>query len=46
MKDNQISNIVDEYLKFINIKRDEFKLEFQNGEKDYPKVNGNESDNY
>ena len=31
--DNEISNIVDEFLKFINIKRDEFKLEFEIGEK-------------
>ena len=39
MNDNEISNIVDEYLKYINTKRDEFKLEFENGEKDYRKTN-------
>ena len=34
VKDNEISNIVDEFLKYINTKRDEFKLEFENCEKD------------
>ena len=34
INNNEISNIVDEYLKFINIKREEFKLKFENGEKD------------
>ena len=29
MNDNEISKIVDEYLKHINIKRNEFKLEFE-----------------
>ena len=36
-KNNEISNIVDEYLKYINTKRDEYKLEIENGEKDYRK---------
>ena len=33
INDNEISKIVDEQLKNINIKRDEFKLEIKNGEK-------------
>ena len=32
LSDNEISTIVDEYLKNNKIKRDEFKLEFENGE--------------
>ena len=43
---NEISNIVDEYLKFINIKREEFKLKFENGEKDFRKINKKELDNF
>ena len=39
INDNEISNIVDEYLKYNNTKRDEFKLEFENDEKDYRKIN-------
>ena len=35
--DSEISKTVDEYLKLITIKRDEYKLEFENGEKDYRK---------
>ena len=34
----EISNIIDDYLKYINIKREEFELEFKNGEKDYQKT--------
>ena len=34
-KDNEILKIVDEYLKYFKIKRDEFRLEIENGEKDY-----------
>ena len=37
INDNEISKIIDEYLKYINIKREEFKLEYENGEKDYRK---------
>ena len=37
INDNEISNIIDKYLKYINTKRDEFKTEFENGEKDYRK---------
>ena len=37
IKDKEISNIVDEYLNFINIKREEFELKFEKGEKDYRK---------
>ena len=43
---NEISNIVDEYLKFINIKREEFKLKIENGEKDYRNINKKELDNF
>ena len=46
INDNEISNIIDEYLKYINTKRDEFKLEFENGEKDYRKINKKELDNF
>ena len=44
--DNEISNIIDEYLKYINTKRNEFKLEFENGEKDYRKINNKELDKF
>ena len=37
INDNEISNIVGENLKYNNIKSDEFKLEFENGEKNYRK---------
>ena len=46
INNNEISNIVDEFLKFINIKREEFKLKFENGEKDYRKINKKELDNF
>ena len=39
MNDNEISNIIDKYLKYINTKHDGFKTEFANGEKDYRKIN-------
>ena len=45
-KDNEISNVVDEYLKYINTKRDEFRLEFENDEKDYRKINKEELDKF
>ena len=35
LKDFEISNKVDEYLKYNNTKRDEFELEFENSEKDF-----------
>ena len=38
INDNEISNIIDKYLKFINTKRDEFKIKFENNEKDYRKI--------
>ena len=44
--DNEISNIVDEYLKYINTKRDEFRVEIENGEKDYRKINKKELDKF
>ena len=34
---NEFSKKIDENLKYINTKRDEFKLDFENGEKDYRK---------
>ena len=46
LNNNEISNIVDEYLKFINIKREEYKLKFENGEKDYQKINKKELINF
>ena len=46
INDNEISNIVDEYFKYINTKREEFKLEFENGEKDYRKINKKELDKF
>ena len=42
INDNEISNIVDVYLKHNNTKRDEYKLEFVKGEKDYRKINTKE----
>ena len=44
--DNEISNIVDQYLKYIIIKRDEFKLEFEIGEKDHRKINKKELEKF
>ena len=44
--DDEISNIIDKYLKYINTKRDEFKTEFENGEKDYRKINKKELDKF
>ena len=35
--DNENSNIIDKYLNYINTKREECTLEFENGEKDYRK---------
>ena len=46
IKDNEISIIIDKYLKYINTKREEFKLEFENGEKDYRKINTKELDKF
>ena len=46
INNNEISKIVDEYLKFINIKREEFKLKFENCEKDYREINKKELDNF
>ena len=37
INDNEVSNKVDEYLKYIINKRDEFKIEFEIGERDYRK---------
>ena len=34
-KDNELSNITEEFLKCINNQRDEFKIEFRKGEKVY-----------
>ena len=44
--DDEISNIIDKYLKYIKTKRDEFKTEFENGEKDYRKINNKELDKF
>ena len=42
MKDNEISKKIEKNLKNINTKRDEIKTEFENGEKDYRKINNKE----
>ena len=44
--DNEISKIIDEYLNYINTKRKEYTLEFENGEKDYRKLNKKELDKF
>ena len=44
--DIEILNIIDESLEYINIKREEFKLEFENGGNDYRKINKKELDNF
>ena len=44
--DNEISNIINEYLKYINNKRKEDKLEFENNEKDYRKIIKKELDDF
>ena len=46
INDDEISNIIDKYLKYINTKRDEFRLEFENGEKDYRKIDKKELDKF
>ena len=46
INDDEISNLIDKYLKYINTKRDEFKTEFENGEKDYRKINNKELDKF
>ena len=46
INDNGISNIIDKNLKYINNKRDEFKLNFENNEKDYRKINKKELDKF
>ena len=45
-KNNELSNIIDKYLNYINTKHDEFKLEFVNGEEDYRKINNKELDKF
>ena len=44
INDNETSNIIDKYLNYINTKRDEFKIEFENIVKDYRKLNKKELD--
>ena len=46
INDYEISNIIDKFLKYINTKRDKFKLEFENGEKVYRKINNKELDKF
>ena len=43
---NEISSIIDEYLKYISTKREKFKLEFENDEKDYRKIIKKELDKF
>ena len=46
INDNEISNIIDKYLKYFNTKRDEYTLKFENGEKDYRKTNKKELEKF
>ena len=46
INDNEISNIIDEYLNYINTKREEYTLEIENGEKDYRKINKKELEKF
>ena len=46
INDNEISNLIHEYLKYINSERNKFKLEFENGEKDYRTINMKELDDF
>ena len=46
INDNEISNIIDKYLKQINNKRKEYELEIENNEKDYRKINKKELDKF
>ena len=46
INNNEISIIIDKYLKYINTKRDEFELNFENNEKDYRKINKKELDKF
>ena len=46
INDNEISNIIDVYLKYNNNKRKEYKLEFGNKEKDYRKIIKKELDKF
>ena len=46
INDNEISSIIDEYLNYINSKRKEHTLEFENGEKDYRKINKKELEKF
>ena len=46
INDNEISNIIDKYLSYINTKRNIFKTELENDEKDYRKINKKELDNF
>ena len=46
INDNEISNIIDEYLKYITTKRKECTVAFENGEKDYRKINKKELDKF
>ena len=46
INDKEISNIIDTYLKYINNKHNEFKLEFKNNEKDHRKINKKEIDKF
>ena len=46
INDNEISNIIDKYLNYTNTKRKEYTLEFENGEKDYRKINKKEFEKF
>ena len=46
INNNEISNIIEKYLNYNNNKREEFKLKFENDEKDYRKINKKELDKF
>ena len=46
INDNETSNKIDKSIKVFNIKRDEFKLQFESDEKVYRKVNTKELDKF
>ena len=39
INDNEISDMLDEYLKHINSQREKFQVQFENREKHYRKIN-------
>ena len=44
--DNEISNIIDEYTNYNDTKRNKYRLQFENDENDYRKINNKELDKF